>query len=114
MPHWLEFGDVATPFTASAILGGTSEPAEGVSIPIQTQDLSWVQDIWFAILDSTKASPETFLASGETLKPYQDLWAGCCMLPDVSLDFVHAMMLSFALAGQPLVIIRALALSCPL
>ncbi|CAK0774353.1 hypothetical protein CVIRNUC_004160 [Coccomyxa viridis] len=66
VPHWLEFGDVATPFTASAILGGTSEPAEGVSIPIQTQDLSWVQDIWFAILDSTKASPETFLASASS------------------------------------------------
>ena len=61
----------------SAILGGTSEPAEGASIPIQTQDLSWVQDIWFAILDSTEASPETFLASGEALKPYQDSCRTC-------------------------------------
>ena len=53
---------------ASAILGGTSEPAEGISIPIQLQDLSWVQGIWFTILDSPDASPETLLASGETLK----------------------------------------------
>ena len=97
-----------------AILGGTSEPAEGVSIPIQTQDLSWVQDIWFAILDTSEASHETFLASGEALKPHQDLWAGCCMLPDVSLECVRAMMLSSALAGQLLVTICALALSCTL
>ena len=107
MSHWLEFGDVATPFTASAILGGTSEPAEGVSIAIQTQDLCWVQDLWFAILDTSEASHETFLASGKTLKPYQDLWAGCCMLPDASPDVVHAMMLRFALAGELLVIICA-------
>ena len=104
----------------SAILGGTSEPAEGVSIPIQMRDLSWVQEIWFAILDVPEASPQTFLASGETLKSYQDLWAGCCMLPqgsrqaDTSPDVVHAMMQSFALAGQLLIMICALALSCTL
>ena len=53
-----------------------------------------MQSIWFAILDSPEASPETFLASDETLNLYEDMWAGCCILLEMSLDVVHAIMLA--------------------